>query len=92
MFFPDVIFSPNNPFYNFFLFFATRTPTLSKNQNLRVWNNSDNKGRTVLHYAAANSDPAIYNWMMEDEDFKTLADCTDKDGKKPEYYLTHKEL
>ena len=57
-----------------------------------VWNNSDNKGRTVLHYAAANSDPAIYNWMMEDEDFKTLADCTDKNGKKPEYYLTHKEL
>ena len=34
-----------------------------------IWNNTDNEGRTVLHYAAANSDPAIYNWMLEDEDF-----------------------
>ncbi len=57
-----------------------------------VWNNSDNKGRTVLHYAAANLNPAIYNWMMEDECFQTLADCTDKDGNKAEYYLSHKEM
>ena len=75
-----------------FFYFSPLETQLSLKTKTSVWNNSDNKGRTVLHYAAANSDPAIYNWMMEDEDFKTLADCTDKDGKKPEYYLTHKEL
>jgi len=56
-----------------------------------IWNNTDNEGRTVLHYAAANSDPAIYNWMLEDEDFKTLARRADKAGHKPDYYLAHKE-
>ena len=56
-----------------------------------IWNNTDNQGRTVLHYAAANSDPVIYNWMLEDEDFKTLARRADKAGHKPDYYLAHKE-
>ena len=56
-----------------------------------IWNSSDNQGRTALHYAAANSDPSIYNWMMEDEDFKTLAHRADHKGQKPEYYLGHKD-
>ena len=56
-----------------------------------VWNNSDVYGKTALHYAALNKDPAIYNWMIEDEDFKTLAHRADKDGHEPEYYLGHKD-
>lgn len=50
------------------------------------WDAHDENGRNVLHYAASNSDPAIYNWMLEDDDFKKLADEKDTNGKKPEYY------
>lgn len=56
-----------------------------------VWNTRDENGRTPLHYAASNPDSAIYDWMLEDENFKTLADVKDSKGKLPEYYLTHKD-
>ena len=56
-----------------------------------IWNNTDEKGRNVLHYAAANEEAAIYEWMLEDDDFKTLADKVDSDGHTPEYYHDNKE-
>ena len=61
-----------------------------------IWNCTDSKGRTVLHYAAANTDPAIYNWMTEEAndpsaDFKSLAEIKDNLGNTADYYLTHKE-
>lgn len=56
-----------------------------------IWNCRDYSGRNALHYAAANTAPAIYNWMLEHEDLKTLADQEDKNGNKPEYYLAHKD-
>ena len=56
-----------------------------------IWNCKDMDGRNALHYAAANTDPAIYKWMLEHEDLKTLADQEDKNGNKPEYYLAHRD-
>ena len=56
-----------------------------------IWNNTDIKGRTALHHAAANSEPAIYQWMLEDDDFKTLMDKTDNEGHTPDYYREHQE-
>lgn len=56
-----------------------------------VWNNTDAKGRTALHYAAANEESAIYEWMLEDDDFKTLAEKEDSDGHTHEYYRDNKE-
>lgn len=56
-----------------------------------VWNSRDENGRTPLHYAAANTDSAIYKWMLEEENFKTFSNVKDKKGKLPEYYLTHKD-
>lgn len=54
-----------------------------------IWNSVDEDGRTVLHHAAANPEPAIYNWMLEDDDFKALKDKEDSKGHKPEYYREH---
>ena len=54
-------------------------------------NNTDIKGRTALHHAAANSEPAIYQWMLEDDNFKTLVDKTDNEGHTPDYYREHQE-
>ena len=56
-----------------------------------VWNNADDKGRNALHHAAANSDSAIYEWMLTDDDFKTLAAHEDADGNTPAYYREHQE-
>ena len=56
-----------------------------------IWNNKDKKGRTVLHYAAANDASAIYEFMLEDSDFKTLADEKDSDGHTAEYYRGHQD-
>jgi len=49
----------------------------------------DENGRNVLHYAASNSEPAIYNWMLEDDDFKKLASEKDSKDKTPDYYREH---
>lgn len=49
----------------------------------------DKNGRNALHYAAVNTEPAIYNFMLKDEDFKTLIDEKDDKGNKPEYYKEH---
>ena len=49
----------------------------------------DEEGRNVLHYAASNSEPAIYDWMKEDDEFKKLADEKDSKGNLPEYYRQH---
>lgn len=49
----------------------------------------DNNGRNALHYAAVNTEPAIYNFMLEDNDFKKLIDEKDDKGNVPEYYKEH---
>ncbi len=51
-----------------------------------IWDSRDNEGRNVLHYAASNSDPTIYNWMLEDDDFKKFAGEKDNNGRTPGYY------
>ncbi|MBQ4377634.1 MAG: ankyrin repeat domain-containing protein [Treponema sp.] len=53
------------------------------------WDTRDRDGRNVLHYAASNSDPAIYDWMTGDEDFKKLASEKDSSGHTPDYYREH---
>lgn len=56
-----------------------------------VWDNHDDEGRNVLHYAASNSDPEIYNWMMKDDAFSKFSSEKDIKGNVPEYYRTHPE-
>ncbi len=56
-----------------------------------IWNNRDSKGRTVLHYAAANSCPAVYELMNRTELFKELVDVEDFLGHKAEYYRAHQD-
>ena len=40
-----------------------------------IWDNHDDEGRNILHYAAANAKPDIYDYLLEDErrnyDFRT---------------------
>lgn len=49
----------------------------------------DDVGHNVLHYAAVNPDPAIYSWMLEQEEFKDLTGETDSQGNLPEYYRSN---
>lgn len=62
-----------------------------------ICNNRDERGRTVLHYAAANSDPTIYEYLMDlakykpDGEFAGLPDVEDCKGHKPEYYRSHRD-
>lgn len=56
-----------------------------------AWDNHDDDGRNVLHYAASNTNPKIYNWMLQDNDFKRLSSEKDTKGNIPEYYRTHSE-
>lgn len=64
---------------------------------LRYYNASrtsyDKNRRNILHYAAENENPAIYNWMLEDEEIKALRLSEQKDsaGNLPEYYCGHKD-
>lgn len=51
------------------------------------WNAVDSKGRNVLHYAAHDHiNSALYEWMLADNDFKTLAGKKDSRGHTPEFY------
>ena len=52
-------------------------------------NTKDNSGRTILHYAASNTDPTIYNWMLERDEFKKFIDEADEEGNKPAFYKKH---
>lgn len=45
-------------------------------------------GRTVFHYAAINEDPAIYEWLKAQEEYKFL-DTEDEYQHKAEYYRQH---
>lgn len=45
-------------------------------------------GRTVFHYAAINEDPAIYEWLKAQEEYKFL-DTEDDNQHKAEYYRQH---
>lgn len=62
-----------------------------------ICSNRDERGRTVLHYAAANSEPAIYDFLTNlaelgpDGEFGGLADVEDCKGHKPEYYRRHRD-
>ena len=47
-------------------------------------------GRTVFHYAAINEDPAIYEWLKAQEEFKFL-DTEDEYKHDAEYYRQHSE-
>ncbi|MBQ2477538.1 MAG: ankyrin repeat domain-containing protein [Desulfovibrio sp.] len=54
-----------------------------------IWNNRDCKGRTVLHYAAVNPSPAIYDFMRDTARFEELLDVEDSLGHTAEYYRAH---
>jgi ankyrin repeat protein len=56
-----------------------------------IWNNRDSKGRTVLHYAAANANPTIYDFMTRDDHFGKLVDMEDSQGHTAEYYRAHQD-
>ena len=49
----------------------------------------DDNGRCALHYAAVNKNPAIYDWMVQDDNFKKLVDEVDSNGNTAEYYKSH---
>lgn len=49
----------------------------------------DDDGRNALHYAASNSNPSIYNWMIEEDEFKKLVSEKDSKDRTPEYYREH---
>ena len=51
-----------------------------------IWDNHDDEGRNILHYAAANSKPDIYDFLLEDEMYSKLSQEKDSKGKLPEYY------
>lgn len=51
-----------------------------------IWDNHDDEGRNILHYAAANSKPDIYDYLLEDEMYSKLSQEKDSKGKLPEYY------
>lgn len=57
-----------------------------------IWYNQDARGRNVLHYAASNNSSQIYDYMLNDEKFKTLAFAADKAGQVPNYYLANKDV
>ena len=46
-------------------------------------------GRTVLHYAAANENPAIFDWLKQNENLKLDFTLQDDNGKDCEYYRVH---
>jgi len=50
------------------------------------WENHDDNGRNVLHHAAANQNPAIYDWMLKEKRFIKFANEKDSNGNLPEYY------
>jgi len=52
-----------------------------------VWNSRDDSKRNALHYAAMNKTRAVYEYMMSDSDFSTLAGEKDDKGNTPDYYL-----
>lgn len=54
-----------------------------------IWNSTDKNGRNPLHFAAANTDPSIYNWMVRNPKFEELADKKDYMGNTPAYYREH---
>ena len=54
-----------------------------------IWDTHDIDGRNIIHYAAANSDPTIYNWLLENEDYEGLIKEKDYRGKLPAYYREH---
>ena len=56
-----------------------------------VWNNRSKDGRTILHYAAANENHSIYDYLCLNDSINKLSEVEDDDGHKPSYYLTHTE-
>jgi len=50
------------------------------------WENHDDNGRNILHHAAANQNPAIYDWMLKEKRFIKFANEKDSNGNLPEYY------
>lgn len=50
------------------------------------WETHDNNSRNVLHHAAANQNPAIYDWMLKEKRFIKFAKEKDSNGNLPEYY------
>ena len=54
-----------------------------------IWDSHDIDGRNILHYAAVNPDPAIYNWLLEAEEFARLIKEKDSYGNLPVYYREH---
>lgn len=45
-------------------------------------------GRTIFHYAAMNENPAIYEWLKEQDEYKFL-DAEDSNERRAEYYRQH---
>ena len=50
---------------------------------------TDLLGRNFTHYAAANENSAIYDWIVSHEEFKSLLDAEDSEGHDSEYYRNH---
>ncbi|MBQ4236960.1 MAG: ankyrin repeat domain-containing protein [Treponema sp.] len=46
-------------------------------------------GRNFTHYAAANENPAIYEWIKSREEFKELLSAVDSEEHDAEYYRNH---
>ena len=55
------------------------------------WENHDDNGRNILHHAAANQNPAIYDWMLKEKRFIKFANEKDSNGNLPEYYRENPE-
>ncbi len=49
----------------------------------------DYANRTVLHYAAANESPAIYDWLLAHEELELDIEAKDDDDKTAGYYRSH---
>ncbi|MBR6078589.1 MAG: ankyrin repeat domain-containing protein [Treponema sp.] len=50
---------------------------------------TDLLGRNFTHYAAANENSAIYDWIVSHEEFKVLIDAEDSEGHDSGYYRNH---
>lgn len=46
-------------------------------------------GRNFVHYAAANENPAIYDWIKSHEEFSGMFESEDSESHDPEYYRSH---
>ena len=77
------------------MYAAKNNPLPAMVQNLILCganqNTLDRRGRNFAHYAAANSDSTIFDWISSNEIIKYLLDQKDFDGNLPSYYHDHQD-